>query len=391
MFSKILVFILAFRSFGALADARSQDLLQKQHDQLRRLRDEIHEYENKISESKKKESSVLNYLANLNLEIDLTQNLIQKLRKEEKRKTRQIAKLERNLQSTKKELEKLKSQFAKRLVYFYKYGRVKDLELLLTSRSINQGLLWLEYQKRVAENDHRNFVKIQEKQARLIRDKDLRSVELAEKRKIIKSKTREEKNLKSNKAKRQRILRRIRRNTDLLRQQLAEKEKARDEIRKIILRLESTAEQAPLLKPDKPFAELKGELIWPTRGKVIAKFGKYVHPELKTVTENIGIDIQASLGNSVYSVASGRVTAITWQRGRGNIVIVSHYGGFYTVYTHLQEIRVDLMEEVGMGQVIGTVGESGSLTGPMLHFEIWHGTNKLDPEQWLRRNMRLTS
>jgi murein DD-endopeptidase MepM/ murein hydrolase activator NlpD len=124
-------------------------------------------------------------------------------------------------------------------------------------------------------------------------------------------------------------------------------------------------------------------MLWPVAGKIIARFGQYRHPELKTVTENIGIDIQAGAGNPVKVVASGRVTVITWQRGRGNIVIVSHYGGYYTVYTHLQEIQVDLQEEVSMGQVIGTVGESGSLKGPMLHFEIWRGEEKLDPEVWL--------
>ena len=81
-----------------------------------------------------------------------------------------------------------------------------------------------------------------------------------------------------------------------------------------------------------------------------------------------------------------QVTAITWQRGRGNIVIARHYGGYYSVYTHLQEILVDEGDEIGMGEELGTVGESGSLKGPLLHFEIWKGTEKVNPELWLAKH-----
>jgi len=102
--------------------------------------------------------------------------------------------------------------------------------------------------------------------------------------------------------------------------------------------------------------------------------------------ENIGIEIEAPEGSPVQVVASGKITKITWQRGRGNIVIVSHYGGYYTVYTHLEEILVDLLEDVEPGQVIGSVGESGSLKGPVLHFEVWKGTTKLNPENWLAKS-----
>ena len=89
------------------------------------------------------------------------------------------------------------------------------------------------------------------------------------------------------------------------------------------------------------------------------------------------------LGTPVISVDGGQVQTITWQRGRGNIIIISHDHGYYTVYTHLADIRVNPMEYVETGQVIGTVGDSGSLVGPVLHFQIWKNTQNLDPEKWL--------
>ena len=384
MFSKFLVLFLSGLIFlGFQQDAQGQNDTESPHEKIRKIRDEIRAFEKKIATSKKEEISLNNILANYDREIDLTHGLIQTLKKQDNRKQKQIAKLENKLTSTQVELQKLKEYFSKRLVYFYKYGRMKDLELLLTSRSINQGLLWIEYQERVSEHDYRQYLKMKEKQAQIIRDKDLLTVEVAEKRKIIRVKTDEERKLKKKKVKRQKLLRTIQQDIRLLRQQLEEKEKAVAEIRKIILRLEEAPSQTPLVKPNIAFRELKGQMLWPTEGNIITKFGKYMHPVLKTVTENIGIDIKAPAESPIQSVASGRVTAITWQRGRGNIVIVSHYGGFYTVYTHLQEIWVGLLQEVEMGQVIGTVGESGSLKGPVLHFEIWQGTEKINPEEWL--------
>jgi septal ring factor EnvC (AmiA/AmiB activator) len=384
MFYKFLVlFLSGWLTLFLQSELWGQNDIERHHERLRRIRDEIRAFERKIKLSKKKESSLLNLLANYDLEIDLIHSLIQRSKKEEKNKERQIAKLEKKLKTSQAELEKLKEYFSKRLVYFYKYGRVKDLELLLTARSFNQGLLWIEYQKRVSEHDYRQYLKIKDKQAQIIRDRDLLTFELAEKRKIIQIKKEEEKNLTQQKAKRQKLLQSVRQDIEFLRQQLAEKEKAEAEIRRIILKLEQTPSQTVLVKPDRPFRELKGQMLWPTRGKIIKKFGRYVHPVLKTVTENIGIDIKAPAGSPVYVVARGRVTAITWQRGRGNIIIVSHFGGYYTVYTHLQEIWVGLEQEVEMGQTIGTVGESGSLEGPVLHFEIWKGSEKLNPEAWL--------
>lgn len=114
-------------------------------------------------------------------------------------------------------------------------------------------------------------------------------------------------------------------------------------------------------------------------------YGPYKHPVLKTITNNLGIDIEAPLGTPVHAVAAGRVTAITWQRGRGNLVIINHGGGFYTVYTHLNEIFVNLQEPVEGGEVIGRVGETGTLEKPVLHFQLWQGFDHMDPQQWLRK------
>ncbi|RMF60232.1 MAG: hypothetical protein D6743_15260 [Calditrichaeota bacterium] len=386
MLSRIVLSVILVAAICPFDVARAQSQVRQHQEKLRRIRDEIMAMEKRLKANERKETSVLTALANLDLEIDLTQSVIQNLRNEEKKKAREIARIEKDLKTNREELARLKARFSKRLVYTYKYGRMKDLELLLTARSLNDGLLWLEYQKRLSENDYRNYIKIKDKQARIERDRDLLTIELQRKRRLLQDKLREEKKIKEKKRQRQQVLASIRRDADLLRQQLQEKENAAAEIRRIISRLEENrTQEPPLVRPDVLFSDLRGRMLWPAEGKIITHFGRFKHPELNTVTENIGIEIKAPLQTPVHTVASGKVTTITWQRGRGNIIIISHYGGYYTVYTHLGEIWVDLHEEVEAGQVIGTVGESGSLKGPILHFEIWHGTEKLDPELWLAK------
>ncbi len=360
-----------------------QNSVENHYQKLKKIREEIRSVESEIAANEKKASTVLFVLTNLDLDIDLTQTFIQKLKKEQKQKEKQISRIEQDLKKTEEELQRLKEAVSKRLVYFYKYGRLKDLELLLTAKSINQGLLWIEYQKRLSAHDKRNYLKIKQKQAQIARDRERLKKELTKKQKLLQEKLAEEKKLKEKKEEREKVLSSIRKTTELYRQELAEKRQAEVQITRLILRLEKAPEDEPLIAPETLFADLQGRMIWPTHGKIVAKFGRYKHPELKTVTENIGIDIRADQGSPVRAVASGRVTVITWQRGRGNIVIVKHYGGYYTVYAHLKEILVTEAQEIQRGQVIGSVGESGSISGPLLHFEIWQGTEKLNPEKWL--------
>ena len=72
------------------------------------------------------------------------------------------------------------------------------------------------------------------------------------------------------------------------------------------------------------FSKMKGKLSWPVEGRIISKFGTIRNPDTGTITENVGIDIQASSGTKVKSVLDGVVSTITYIRGHGNIVIIDY-------------------------------------------------------------------
>ena len=132
------------------------------------------------------------------------------------------------------------------------------------------------------------------------------------------------------------------------------------------------------------FSELKGKMIWPLHnGTIFRKFGENRHKSLKTVTLNYGVDIKANKDKNVYSVGEGVVAAIDWLPGYGNVIIISHKNNYRTVYSHVSEIFISEGDKVKSGSVIALVDES--IDGYVLHFEIWKGRDKQDPEKWLGR------
>ncbi|HKW95508.1 MAG TPA: peptidoglycan DD-metalloendopeptidase family protein [Methylomirabilota bacterium] len=132
------------------------------------------------------------------------------------------------------------------------------------------------------------------------------------------------------------------------------------------------------------FAALRGRLTWPADGRVVAEYGPQVNPRFGTKTFRNGIDIEATEGSNIVSVFPGHVVYTGWFRGYGNLIIVDHGGEYYTVYAHAADIRVTEGDEVKQGQIIGTVGDTGSLQGPRLYFEVRYEGKPQDPTQWLR-------
>ncbi|MDC1038218.1 peptidoglycan DD-metalloendopeptidase family protein, partial [Candidatus Marinimicrobia bacterium] len=149
-------------------------------------------------------------------------------------------------------------------------------------------------------------------------------------------------------------------------------------------REERIRQQQAVLKT-KSFNALKGQLPWPANGRIITKFGRQWNPKLKTTTENPGIDIKGQPGSEIRVVMGGVVTTITYIRGFGTTIIIDHGGGFYTVYSHVTNIQTNVDGEVRNGDVIAYMGDSGSINGSKLHFEIWGKGQKLDPEKWLSK------
>lgn len=142
-----------------------------------------------------------------------------------------------------------------------------------------------------------------------------------------------------------------------------------------------TAEKAP----DSRFNAAKGLLNMPVDGKIIATFGRFKNPEFNVVNFQSGIDIKAEKGAPIRAVRDGRVLFSDWFKGYGNLLIVDHGNSYYTLYAHADKVYKQEGQSVKAGEVIATVGDTGSLKGPMLHFEVRHHGKPMDPLKWLKK------
>ncbi len=120
----------------------------------------------------------------------------------------------------------------------------------------------------------------------------------------------------------------------------------------------------PSIIPVKPFSPLQTG----------ASVGKKITPFYKTIREHTGIDLVVPAGTLVRSSADGKVVQVVKsEKGMGNRVTVEHANGLQTVYAHLHSIKVSQGQSVRQGEVIGTVGQSGSCFAPCLHYEVLRG------------------
>jgi len=129
----------------------------------------------------------------------------------------------------------------------------------------------------------------------------------------------------------------------------------------------------------------RGRTSRPVAGRTRAGFGRQVDPEFQTQTLRTGIEIAAPAGSSVLAVSPGRVLFAGWFRGYGQMVIVDHGAGDLSVSGYLDEALVAAGDSVALGQPIGSVGETGSASGPGLYFEIRHDGKAVDPALWLEK------
>lgn len=128
----------------------------------------------------------------------------------------------------------------------------------------------------------------------------------------------------------------------------------------------------------------RGRLPWPVRGKILEGYGfREVGPKRARVPHR-GLSIRASSGTPVLVVADGAVVHTGRLRGYGQIVLVDHGGGYFSMYAHLGEIQCFKGQIVLQGDPVGNVGDSGSLDGAQLYFELRVNRNQVDPIPWLR-------
>lgn len=386
----ILLFVLAAGTRTVPAQQKDVSSLQ---DQLSRIDREIQALQSQLLNANQKFKVENASLVKMDKQISLIHQKINLYNAEIKRKQKIIDRLESQIDSLQKKSEILKSIFRKQVVFAYKYRRGKHLDWILGASNFNTALIRYRYFQKAALAEREVYQHLQRVNRQLKEKRLTLNRELAETRRLLADSRKEETRLKSRRKMKANLVAQITRNKQLLSRALREKQKSRQKLMQLIASLEkgrSTREyqaktQIKWERLTGDFKRNKGKLNWPVRGTLFHRFGRYKNPQLKTVLNNTGIDIKARTGSEVHCVFPGVVSLITYLSGFGNTVIIDHNDGYYTVYSHLDQVLVNRDEFVAGGKVIGTVGESGSLEGPKLHFELYGNDKPLNPLSWLKR------
>ncbi len=304
-----------------------------------------------------------------------------------------VSTLEKQIDSLQQKIKALQKIFRHQAIFAYKYQRGKQFDWLLGAANFNDVFIKYHYFKKVSSAERSIFDQLQQSRSRVNEKENRLQQEIRVTEEYLASATREEQNLNSRRKNQSRVILKIRQNKSLASQALQEKKESYQKLKNLLASLEKGRNQRQLrvdtqIKWDKlsgNFARNKGKMNWPVQGKLLHGFGRYKNPELNTVLNNTGIDIQIARGSEVRCIFPGVISLITYMSGFGNMVIVDHNDGYYTVYAHLDEVLVRAGEFIEGGGRVGLAGESGSLEGPKLHFEIYGKDQALNPLGWLKK------
>jgi len=393
IFNYIILVSFCFCFLNAQSSQRDyNEELRYQNDAINKMKKEIEELSSKLRKANINETNTSKRITNLDEEIALVNKLIQSLKKEETSNRNKVNVLKDRIKTKQDELELLRTRYEQRIVNTYQKGRVSDLEKVLSSTSWRQAVYRTQYLKIISSIEQKMTKDIENILLAINKDKLKLESLLRQSISLKRDKQKQMASLRKMRIKREKELNRIRQDKSALATYMQEKSAGVKQLESIIKKVledkarfereERIRQQQKALKT-KEFNLLKGQLPWPTEGRVISKFGKQWNSRLKTTTDNPGIDIKGQPGSPIRSTMSGVVTTITYIRGYGTTVIIDHGGGFYTVYSHVTNIQTQVDSEVRSGDVIAYMGDSGSVNGSKLHFEVWGKGQKLDPEKWL--------
>jgi len=362
--------------------ADEQGTLREKKQKLQQLKGQIEEERKKAKETAATEAAVQVTLKKIDRQLRQKGKKLEVLGTRLRSEERDIRKLSKKITRAERELQQTEARWAGRVRALYKQGQFGYFRLLFSAESLTDMARRMKYLGAITAQDQILSERYSSELAEFTQKKEAlqsRRAALAKDRNRLRATQAE---VADEKWRQRILLARLEEEKQGYLTAIRELEAVSTRLQQLINQLSKQAKTAspPLVGP---FAARKGKLRWPTDGEVASRFGRQKNRKLKIVTFNKGIGIRAPLGRQIQAVYDGTVLYADWFRGYGRLIILDHGQGFYSLYAHGSELLVQVGDGVRAGQVIGRVGETGSLEGPQLYFELRHQGNPQDPLVWL--------
>lgn len=438
--------IFLFISVISLGLSAQNNKIKSLEDQRKATLREISNTDKLLRETKENTTSLLNRIKLISSQISSRQRVIQLLEQEVNAITQEQTSIEKEIKVLESDLSERQKNYAKAIDGMLR-NRQSDNKLLfvLSGKSLSESYRRLKYLREYAEWRSNQADDIKVHRQKLDEKKELLAKTRAGKIALLKQREQEQDNLQSEESEYQSEVSKAQTKQNELQKALDQKRKQAQALNKQIEKLiaeevarqereakrlarekaerekrlaeakakreaesKKTEEKVNTKPAEKPkeqekletgiaeidtsvklssdFAANKGKLPFPITGSysITSRFGTHQHEKWKVTTQSNGIDIQSQSGAQARAIFDGEVSRVIAFQGFNNCVIIRH-GGYYTFYGNIQTLSIKTGDKVKTGQVIGKIYTDPDTGTSELHFQLWKGTTKLDPELWLKK------
>ena len=386
----LLVFFLFSIGFLFAQEKNFEEEIEHTEKQIQLLQASIKKNNEEIQKVTSQEKTTGQLLSITRKNIKDSRNLITAYDKKLNLYSLQLTNLQNAVDKNNKEIVTIKDNYKERSINIYKKKNTKMNSSIFTANSLSQAVYRIKYYNILSNINQEMLDKLKTTQfyneKKKIEIKQLLNNVNGDK----KSKENELNSLDKKKKYQEELLIKLQKEKQSIQTEITKQNtqiNALEQLRKTILeqKKQYDIEQLDQLKKIKSnIKEFKGKLIWPVDGKIVKGFGPQWNSKLNTTLHNPGVDIAANPTASVRSIFDGLVTTITFIAGYGTTVIIDHDDGYFTVFTHLDNLLVTKNMLVKEGQKIGFISKESQV----IHFEIWGNNQTLNPKEWLRDGYR---
>jgi septal ring factor EnvC (AmiA/AmiB activator) len=366
-------------------------------EELQGINKEIKEKRQLLNKTKKVESKVSGELEQIDVNLHEKEANLTSLNQDLQGVEVALERTQQEIAKARDEAERKKQQIRRRLAALYKTGEMGNARMFFASASFPKMTENLRYMKAVLTNDRKLFAEFDEKIARLRTLRVRLESDAARKEKIKANISVKKQEIEEEKRKKTVYLSQLKEDKKSYIASLKELQVNARRLQTMVERLEARSRKSytqkksgvssgitlPLI-PDKGFGSQKGRLEFPVRGNIVDQFGRHKHPEFNSYTVNNGISIVSPLGTDIHAVYDGQVIYADYFKGYGNMIIVDHGGGYFSLYAHAAKINKKVGTTVTRNDVLASVGDVDSPKGPMLYFEIRYQGKPINPAPWFR-------
>ncbi len=354
---------------------------------LEGLKKKIESEKKGISQVQKREGSVLETLGKIQGDLDKKTKELKKANARYGTLSSEMQKKQAEAESIRISIAQRQKLFRNRAVALYRWYRGGSPFILLNGElSLGTLLLRKHYLESTVTYDARLIQQLQEetqRQDEIAHELALKKKQVGSERQVIAD---AQESVRKEAVKKKQLLASIRREKESRVRAVKELELAALRLQKMMDEISRRAVSKPAeVPPGVGLGALRGRLDWPVKGALVSSFGKARHPEVAEEVFHNGIDIEAPVGEEVRAVEKGTVVFANQFSGYGKMVIIDHGERYYTIYAHLSEILKRNGDAVKRGEILGRAGDTDSLNGARLYFEMRKDGRSIDPVPWFAK------